>query len=197
MLISFGKFITEEKFSGTAYHGSNSFFSKFDAKKARIPNDFYGGGIAYFTTDREVGINYANGMAKKTGEPVLYEVMLRLKNIFDVDHKFTGKDLTKLIGDDVDSFARGASLLSYGVDTFAVLSSLKDGKKVLTGEQVFKGLSRGGITTAKTRAILIRNGYDGLRYNGGINMGLKRHDVFLAYHPESIKIIDRHKIKTI
>lgn len=35
------------------YHGSNILFKKFDQNKARLVNNFYGGGLAYFTDDQD------------------------------------------------------------------------------------------------------------------------------------------------
>jgi hypothetical protein len=40
-------FKVAKRFSGTVYHGSGAKFDQFDQKKSRIPNDFYGGGVAY------------------------------------------------------------------------------------------------------------------------------------------------------
>lgn len=65
----------------------------------------------------------------------------------------------------------------------------------LTGDEVFKGLSKGMNTTAKAREHLISKGYDGLRYNGGVNMGMaKKHNVYLVYDANDIKIIKRQKV---
>jgi len=191
---SFSEYLLEQKLSKTAYHGSNSRFSKFDAKKARIPNDFYGGGIAYFTDDLKIGIQYAKGMSKKTGEPLVYTVKLTFKKLFDVDDIFTGKDLINILPDDIDSFARGAKLMSGSKDKFEVMVELKRGDIKLTGDQVWKGLSLGQVNTAKAREYLISKGYDGLRYNGGVNMGMKKHSVYLAYYPKSITIEKRQKL---
>lgn len=195
-MFSFADFLIEGKFKGTVYHGSNARFDKFEASKARIINDFYGGGIAYFTDNKRIGVQYAKGMAKKGGDPKLYEVQLNLKKVFDVDDKFTGQLLVDLIKDDVEAFARGARLLKMGADKFAIIAKLKKGDIELTGDQVFRGLSKGQINTASTRELLKKHGYDGLRYNGGENMGMKKHNVYLAYHPESIKIVKRYKVPT-
>jgi hypothetical protein len=66
---------------------------------------------------------------------------------------------------------------------------LKSGDLSLTGDEVFKGLSRGMVNTAKARQKLIDLGYDGLRYNGGKNMQMAtEHDVYLAYDAGDIQI---------
>lgn len=175
-----------------AYHGTNARFKEFDQRHARIVNDFYGGGIAYFTSDTGVAINYAKSMVrtKKFGEPYVYKCTLTLHKTFDVDHKFTGKELTQFFTKEtVEEFARGASLLKLNSDKYAVISKLLSGDMTLTGEEVFKGLSRGMVNTAKTRQKLIDLGYDSLRYNGGVNMDMAtKHDVYLVYKASDIKI---------
>lgn len=180
-----------------AYHGSNSKFSQFDQGKARIVNDFYGGGVAYFTTDQKVAITYANSMFKsKGGGKYVYKVVLNFKKTFDVDHNFTGKELTKFFDSkDAEDFARGAGLLKAGADRFVVVGNLRSGDMELTGDQVFKGLSRGMVNTAKARAKLSSLGYDSLRYNGGLNMQQAiRHDVYLAYDANDIKIDKTYRV---
>jgi len=180
--------LLEGKIRATVYHGSNAKFDQFDAGKSRIPNDFYGGGIAYFTDNLEVGKKYAIGMSKKKGSPFVYEVSLSLKKMFDIDEKFTGKKLAEILPNDIENFARGAGLLSYGSDKYSVLAGLKNQSIELTGDQVWKGLSKGQVNTADAREWIKEKGYDGLRYNGGVNMGMDRHNVYLAYYPESIQI---------
>lgn len=180
-----------------AYHGSNSKFTQFDQGKARIVNDFYGGGVAYFTTDQKVAISYANSMFRsKGGGKYVYKVVLNFKKTFDVDHTFTGKELTKFFDSrDAEDFARGAGLLKAGADRFVTIGKLRDGDIEMTGEQVFRGLSRGMVNTAKARQKLIDLGYDSLRYNGGLNMQQAiRHDVYLAYDAKDIRIDKTYRV---
>lgn len=174
-----------------AYHGSNSIFRKFDHSKARIFNDFYGGGIAYFTDNLDVAKTYARNMSKKFGEPIVYEVDLNFRKLFDVDETFSEDFLILILQyDDVENFARGAGLMKLGGESkFVTIGRLKEGKINLTGDQVFRGLSRGMNQTARARKILMELGYDGLRYNGGLNMGMAtKHSVYLAYRENNIKI---------
>ena len=177
-------------FNGVVYHGSNAVFDKFDDKKARLANDFYGGGIAYFTDSKSVGESYARTMTKKySGLSTLYEVKLTITQLFDVDADFTGQNLLNLLPNDVETFARSAGLLNFGSNKYKVLLDLKKGNITLTGNQIFKGLSAGQKNTAVTRDFLIKNKYDGLRYNGGQNMGMATtHNVYLAYYAKQIKI---------
>lgn len=172
------------------YHGTNATFSKFDQGKARITNDLYGGGVAYFTANTDIAYNYAKSMAKsKGGQKQVYEVELNVNKLFDVNHIFTGKELTQFFTPKTsEEFARGAGLLSYGVDKYGVLIDLESGKLKLTGDQVFHGLSKGMNSTAKAREKLISLKYDTLRYNGGVNMNATRHDVYIAYKAENITI---------
>lgn len=173
------------------YHGTNKEFAAFDAKQARIPNDYYGGGIAYFTDSRDIAIQYAKAMMKKGGgRKIVYNVELNLKNIFDVDHTYDARPFIEK--GKTEEFARGAGLLSLGTNKFSVIASLESGSVKLTGEQIFRGLSRGMVNTAKARDKLKQLGYDGLRYNGGINMQTgSHHNVYLVYHPENIRIVNR------
>lgn len=184
-----------DAFSGTAYHGSNAKFTKFDQGKARITNDFFGGGVAYFTKSRNVAISYAKSMSRKAGLPYVYEVVLKLKKVFDVDKLFTGPELLQFV-DDPDKFARGAGILKAGQDAWKTLSNLKSGALSLSGNLVFKGLSGGMVSTAKARQKLRALGYDGLRYNGGMNMGTaEKHDVYLAYDASDIHIEKIYSVK--
>lgn len=173
------------------YHGSGSLFEKFEQNKARIVNDFYGGGVAYFTDNLEVAEQYAAAMAKKTPtkEKFIYEVELDFKKLFDVDAEYSGPILKKFVSNP-EGFARGAGMFKLGADKFGILADLKSGNITFNGEQVFKGLSGGMISTSKARETLKRLGYDGLRYNGGIVMHAKSHNVYLAYHANDIKILD-------
>lgn len=148
-----------------------------------------GGGVAYFTDSKEVGMQYAAAMSKKTGTPFLYKVKLTFHRLFDVDQIYNGKELIDLVGKDGEKFARSANLLRFGTDTYKILSQLQKGDLNLTGEQVFKGMSQGGVLSGKARDNLIKLGYAGLRYNGGMNMGMAtKHNVYLAYFAESIRI---------
>lgn len=194
--MSFKNYLAEERVNVQVYHGSGTRFDKFDQGKARIVNDFYGGGVAYFTNDMKIGIQYAKSMSKKTKTPFVYTVQLKLKKVFDVDHIFTGKTLVEILPKDVDKFARGAGLLGLNSNQFKVISELKSGKAKLTGDQVFKGLSSGMSQTAAARKHLMSKGYTGLRYNGGLNMGTAvKHDVYLAYFAKDITIMKRQVVK--
>ena len=173
-----------------AYHGTNQKFEKFDQGKSRILNDFYGGGVAYFTENLTVSHQYAKAMVKKLGgSEHIFKVRLDLKKIFDVDKSYTGKALVALIGSNVEQFARSAGMLNLGADRYSVLSDLKSGNISVDGAAVFKGMSMGMVKTAEARETLKRNGYDGLRYNGGLNMGAAiKHSVWIVYNASSIKI---------
>lgn len=189
--------LESKKFSGIVYHGSGSKFDKFDQNKARITNDFYGGGVAYFTDNLGVAKTYAKSMARKTNdEPRIYTVKLTMSKVFDVDDIFSGKDLVNILPKDVEDFARGAGLLGLNSDKYMVLSNLKSGNMKLSGDQVFKGLSKGMNATAKARDHLISKGYDGLRYNGGVNMGMAtKHSVYLSYDAKDIEIQKKQVIR--
>lgn len=197
-MLSFIQFIAESAgFSGTVYHGSGTKFEKFDQRKARVANDFYGGGVAYFTNDLKVGIQYAKSMSKvaKTDTPYVYTVKLNMKKVFDVDHQFTGKELIDILPKDLDKFMRGAGLSSLHSNDNMIRYKLETGKMSLSGDEIFKGLSAGMNQTAATRDYLISKGYDGLRYNGGLNMNMHtKHDVYLAYDAKDIEIVKTQKV---
>ena len=192
------EFITEEQISKIVYHGSNAKFPKFDQNKSRIVNDFYGGGVAYFTDNLEVAKTYARAMFRsRGGGEYVYKVELTLDKVFDVDHMFSKNELTQFFSkENVEDFARGAGLLKYGDDRYAVISKLSLGNVTLTGDQVFKGLSKGMNHTAKARQTLIKLGYDGLRHHGGVNMNMAtKHNVYLAYDANDITIQNVYKLK--
>lgn len=173
-----------------AYHGSGHHFTNFDQAKSRVPNDHMGGGVGYFTSDHGVAKTYAKAASKKTGTPHIYHTTLKMKNVFDVDHTFTGTKLKHVLPDEKhhEDFARGAGMLPFGSNKHKVMSDLKSGNASISGHQVFKGLSRGNVNTSTAREHLMKKGYDGLRYNGGDNMGAKKHDVYIPYHQHSISI---------
>jgi hypothetical protein len=193
-MLSFKSFIAESKgFVGTVYHGTNARFEKFDQRKSRIVNDNYGGGVAYFTDSLNLAVTYARNMSKKQGgDPIVYSVELKLGKLFDVDHTFTGKELVDILPVDVKDFARGAGLLGLNADEYKVISSLKPGSIKLTGEQVYRGLSKGNTQTAKAREHLIEKGYDGLRYNMPVT---PKQSVYLAYNADDIRILKRQIAK--
>ena len=173
------------------FHGTNQKFDQFDQRHARITQDFYGGGILYVTDNLGIAKNYAKQAVKRAGGlEIIYKVRLNLNKVFDVNKIYTGRNLIVLIGSNADQFARSANLMPIGVDKFKVLSDLRNGNLELTGEQVFRGMSRGMINTANARDMLIRNHYDGLRYNGGMNMRQAiNHNVYIAYKQQSITIV--------
>jgi hypothetical protein len=180
------------------WHGTGRRFSEFRQEHSRIPNDYYGGGIGYFTSDKEVGKTYARDAARrqKTDTPLLYHTSLKMNNVFDVDHTFSGERLKHILPPSTqhEDFARGAGLLGLKADKYQVLANLRSGNMSLSGDQVFKGLSRGMVNTAIARNHLISKGYDGLRYNGGDNMKAKKHDVYIPYNASGIQINNRYKL---
>jgi hypothetical protein len=179
-----------DRFQGTVYHGSNSVFTKFDPSKARIKNDFFGGGVGYFTDSMPIGIQYARSMSKGGGSPILYTCNVTMRKMFDTEDTFVGDDLIRIMPDDVEGFARGSGLLRYGNDRIKVITDLKSGKVSMKGVDVFRGLSSGMNQTAKARAHLASKGYDGLRYAGGTITGAVRHWVYLPYRADSIELLD-------
>lgn len=175
------------------YHGSSALFDRFEQSKSRVVNDFYGGGVAYFTTDRAIALKYAKNMAKVRGSDtrVIYDCTLNLRKTFDVNKAYYGDELKALIRrGELEPFARSAGLLKYGSDREQVLIDLEKGNISLTGEQIFRGLSAGMVSTSKARERLKSTGYDSLRYNGGLNMSDVRHDVYIVYNANSISIDD-------
>ncbi len=179
------------------FHGSNKKFDKFSAKAKRVTNDFYGGGIAYTTDDKNVALTYSRAMTYRYGgEEYLYQLHLNLKNIFDVDTVFTGKELTEFLKYiKPEEFLRSAGLLTAGTDKYALISKLSSGNLMLNGKEVFKGLSKGLVDSSGAEAILKKMGFDGLRYNGGDNMGTGRHNVYIPYYEDSIKIEKTFKVQ--
>lgn len=191
-MLSFKSFFLESKsFNGTVYHGTNARFDKFDQRQSRIVNDNYGGGVAYFTDGLKLAITYAKNMSKKGGEPIVYTAKLKFKNMFDVDRIFTEKELVSILPNNEEEFARSAGLLGLNSDKYAILQKLKTGNIKLTGEQVYKGLSKGNTQTLKAREHLIEKGYDGLRYK----MYGTDFSVYLAYDAKDIEIIKRQVVK--
>jgi hypothetical protein len=182
-----------------AYHGSGKRFSNFDQKHSRVKNDYMGGGVGYFTTNKDISKSYAKNMAKtaKTDTPYIYHTKLKMKNVFDVDHDFHGDKLKHILPAEKhhEEFARHSGLLHPGVDKYDVLAKLKHGHINLKGHQVFRGLSGGNVKSEKAREHLVRKGYDGLRYNGGDNMDTgSHHHVYIPYNSDSIHI---HKVTKI
>lgn len=174
-----------------AFHGTNTKFDRFEISKARVLNDYFGGGVGYFTDKYDVAITYAAHMVrlKKAGSKFIYNVDLTMENIFDVDHIFSGPELEKFwetVG--LEKFLRGSGQLRGMDDKYTIMARAQTGALKMTGAEVFKGLSNGMVNTYATREILKKLGYDGLRYNGGANMNAGAHNVYLAYDPKDIVI---------
>lgn len=188
--------VYQEKKTIQVFHGSNSKFKEFSIKAKRVENDFFGGGIAYFTDDQKVALTYSRAMTYRYGgTEYLYKAELSLQNIFDVNHAFTGAGIQKFFAHiKPEDFARGAGLLGNGADRLDVITRLKMGNITMTGQEVFKGLSRGNVNSASAEKILKELGYDGLRYNGGDNMSAGRHNVYLPYYTKDIKILNVFKV---
>lgn len=178
------------------YHGSNKNFDRFQKSAKRVDNDFFGGGVGYFTDDQKVALTYSRAMTYRyKGEEHLYKVRLKMNNIFDVDTIYTGKNLSKFFKHiKPEDFARGAGLLKAGEDKYSVLAKLEMGNYQLTGKDVFRGLSKGFGQSEKAQDILMKLGYDGLRYNGGENMGTGRHNVYIPYNEKDIQILNKYKV---
>lgn len=174
------------------YHGTGKVFDKFQQSEARSPNDYYGGGVAYFTDDYEIAVQYAHSTSKRytDGIPTVYTAQVNIKNHFDVDETYSGKFVANIISNiDSDAFARAAGLLRLGAKQFAVLSALERGDTELTGDQIWKGISANNVKTEQARKILQASEFDGLRYTGGIQTQGKLHNVWLPYDKSSIKIL--------
>lgn len=190
--------ISDQPVTVDVYHGSGKKFDQFEPKLAKLKNDFYGGGIGYFTDNKNIAKSYARSSSRDTKTPHLYHTTLTLHKPFDVDEVFSGDKLTKILPkkyDDLDQFARSAGLIKPGVDSYTAIANLQSGETQLSGSQVFKGLSKGMTDTAKARDHLIKNGYDGLRYNGGMNMQqATQHNVYIPYSMQSIKINKREQL---
>jgi hypothetical protein len=193
-VLKFTEFLTER--AATLFHGTNMNFKEFSKDKARVANDFYGGGVAYFTDDKNVAWTYGKSMTKtkKEGQPIVMTVQTAFHKTFDIDDQFSNQDLVNLLPADIEEFARGAGLLKMGTNKYEVIAKLKAGKMTLTGKQVFMGLSNGMNQTAKAREFLISKGYDSLRYNGGENMGQKHHNVYIAWTNNGINILKREAL---
>lgn len=177
--------------SVSVYHGTSFSFDAFSQAKARTKNDYYGGGIAYFTDNREIARQYANAstVLSKIQKKLIYSIQLNFNKLFDVDATFSGKELLKFVGSNVEQFARAAGLLKLGVDKYQVIADLKDGRMELSGDDIFRGLSYGMKDVNKTANKLKSMGYDCLRYNGGLSKyGSVKHNVYVPYKVENIII---------
>lgn len=174
------------------YHGTNVLFHQFDQNKARNPfSDYYGGGIAYFTDNKDIAKSYARSNAKKFGgKPYVYEVEISIDKIFDVDSEYTGTELTKFFNaKTLKDFAIGTKLARLGgEDLYVVMGKLEDGKYKLNGDIIFKALSNGMNATTRARETLKKLHYNCLRYNGGIQSQGMHHNVYCMYNAHDIKI---------
>lgn len=174
------------------YHGTgHGPITEIDPDKAKIKNDLFGGGQGYFTDHHGMAKSYAKGP-----NPHILHAKLKMKHVFDVDHKFSGDSLKRLLPKDTRKFASHAGLLNAGNAEHAdrILNCLERGETELTGSQVFHGLSEGGTKTKKARHHLQKNGYTGLRYNGGQLFGGTPHNVYIPYNKEDIHIHTAEKV---
>lgn len=187
-----------------AYHGTAIKFDSFDGGKARVSNDYYGGGFAYFTSNKTVAVGYAKSamIRLKSNTPYVIEVELNFKRLFDAtDNQIDVsqlKDIVDSLGNKLESFARGAGLLNFGTSIPLVLSDLKAYKAKMTGAQFFAGLSRAYGSMENARKFLQLRDYDGLKHTGGQvtrdKMGTPDHIVYIVYDPAVIESFKRFKV---
>lgn len=186
----------------TLYHGTGNDFDQFLQRFARTVNDYYGGGLAYFTTSIEIAKGYARaGMKRITGQgdtPTIFKVKTNFKKIFDVDDRFAGAELQKFVPKDVDAFIRASGIVKLGSGISPELAKvrLRNGTLNLSGDQIFKALEKVLGGSSKVRDFLITLGYDALRYNGGTatKIGIE-HDVYIAYDAKSLNIQSKEPLK--
>lgn len=167
------------------YHGSNVIFKSFDANRARLQNDNFGGGVAYLTTNKSLAVVYAKSMSRRGGEPIIYTVQTTFRKTFDTETLFQGKDVLRFIKDvKLEDFAKGAKILVYGMDKYTVINNLKSGITGLTGKQIFDGLSNGNTQTLRARETLVKLGYDSIHYKTPDNV----NDVYITYKDTNVRI---------
>lgn len=195
--MSFSDFCIEstERTSLIGYHGTDILFDKFSKDFAKIRNDNYGGGVAYFTDKQSIAITYAISQAKKTNRtPLIYVTELRFNKLFDCDSILTGERLIKILPSDLEGFAKGARLLNSTTNKYEIISKLKDGILSIYGNDFWNGISQGNTKTSDARKYLERNGFDGLKYNSPILHGSTPHAVYLPYVDSCIKINKVQKV---
>lgn len=205
------KKIVSESFKGQMWHGTNAKFDKFEQRMARVQNDLYGGGVAYFTDNRKIAEGYAKSSLKRKGapknpEPWLYKVDLDLKNIFDIERSYNYDFVKQFVKNDksstVEKFLRDAGVLnnsfmkSIGAsDIFSVISKFNNGSLNLTGDQLFNAIGNNSANSSKARDIFYKMGYDGLTHQGGLRGGTGgKHKVIIVYDSSKIKIKDHIKL---
>ncbi len=186
------------------WHGTNAKFDQFSKEMARVPNDLYGGGLGYFTDSLEVAKGYARSSVKrakvaKGAQPYIYKVQLTLDNVFDVEKMYSGNFVAGFLKSnsysDAENFLRTAGMAQIGTDLPLKVSKLRNGKLEMLGDDLFKSLSQGSISSSKGRDTLIASGFDGLRHPGGIRGGTKGlHTVYIAYENDKIKILETHQL---
>lgn len=196
----------------TVYHGTAARFDEFGQENARVENDYFGGGLAYFTSSRRVAYGYARSAMLRTKSkiPYIIYVGVQFDKLFDARNtsKWSGERVLAFIqevglrSDQVEAFIRGAGLLDMsslqGRSPHVVKSAFMSGKIELDGESIFMALSRVLGNMAQARKKLMSLGYDGLCHIGGeitkdkLNRG--KHTVFISYDKKTIRSFDRKKI---
>lgn len=188
------------------WHGTNAKFDRFNKEMARVPNDLYGGGLGYFTDSLEVAKGYARSSVKrvkvaKDAQPYIYKVQSTLDNVFDVEKIYPGKFVAGFLKansySDAENFLRTAGLAKIGTDLPLKVSQLRNGQLDMLGDDLFKALSKGSISSTSGRDTLIASGFDGLRHPGGIRGGTKGlHNVYIAYENDKIKILEAYPLNS-
>jgi len=197
--MSFANYLIERNSNAlTVYHGTGSDFDMFSSEFARVANDYYGGGVAYFTDNVEVAHGYASDGQKRdgsTGTKILMTVEITPSKIFDVDAMIPGPDVTRLMGKTKpEEFLRAAGMLNINSDKFSLIGKIKNERLEMTGDQLFKALSMGQVKSSRARNALKAAGYDALRYNGGIQTQGVHHNVYIMYNASAIRVISKEQI---
>ncbi len=191
-----------------AFHGTAAKFDSFDGGKARVSNDYFGGGHSYFTSNKNVAVGYASSamIRMKSKTPYVIAVDLHFKKLFDArDNKtYTGDELKHMIKEfkltqkDLDTLARGAGIMTVMSSPYQIIVGLERGTTKLTGKQFFNGLTRLRGSMENARKFLQSKGYDGLAHTGGQvtrdMMGTPNHVVFIVYDPNVIQTFKRFRV---
>ena len=85
-------------------------------------------------------------------------------------------------------FLSNARLITFGTDRSELISKFKSGELSLKGDNLFRGLSDGMKNTSKVKDILLKMGFDSLKYKIDTNV------VYISFSDQNIKI---EKIETI
>ena len=162
------------------YHGTRKTYRSTDKSKMN-PDSLYGPGV-YLTEDPDIAAQYA-GLPHNDSTPNIRPGFARIAEPFDMEKVYaTGK-----LRDIFNEMGIGSNDLLEVIGSDEDLASKEQSQHGLTGRQFYEMLTGEGLwDKAEIHEGFQRAGFDGITHVGGIYIGKKKHQVWIAFDSEQV-----------